>query len=69
MQEAINQVINPLVLSKLAHNGELIRKAEKYLNDALDGRTNTAIWIENPDGTTIILEHGFKIHDVEIELI
>lgn len=69
MQERINRTIDLLVLSKLAHNGELIRKAEKYLNDALDGRTNTRIWIKNPDGTIIKLEHGFKIHDVEIESI
>lgn len=54
--------------STLLHNGSLIRKAEKMLNDllGLNGENHkTYLYIENPDGTVIRLQHGFKIKDYE----
>lgn len=56
-------------LSTLFHNGNLIRQAEKMLNDFLELNTenhNTYLYIENPDGTVIRLQHGFKIKDYEL---
>ena len=56
-------------LSTLFHNGNLIRQAEKMLNDFLELNTenhNTYLYIENPDGTVVRLQHGFKIKDYEL---
>lgn len=55
-------------LSTLLHNGNVIRQAEKMLNDflGLDKENHkTYLYIENPDGTVIRLQHGFKIKDYE----
>ena len=52
--------------SQLVHNGNLVRQAEETLNELLDGSTNTYLYIENPDGTRIGLQYGFKIIDIEI---
>lgn len=55
-------------LSTLFHNGNLIRQAEKMLNDFLELNTenhSTYLYIENPDGTVVELQHGFKIKDYE----
>ena len=55
-------------LSVLLHNGNIIRQAEKMLNDFLDldeESHKTYLYIENPDGTIIRLQHGFKIKDYE----
>ncbi len=48
----------------LAHNGRLIREAEEILQEAVRN-DNAYIYIENPDGTTIKLQRGFKIKDYE----
>lgn len=48
----------------LSHNGRLIREAESILQSAVKGE-HTYIYIENPDGTTIRLQDGFKIKDYE----
>ena len=55
-------------LSTLMHNGNLIRKAEKMLNDLLglnEENHKVYLYIENPDGTVVRLQHGFKIKDYE----
>lgn len=55
-------------LSMLLHNGSLIREAEEILNSFLEMNTEnhkTYLYIENPDGTRICLQRGFKIRDVE----
>lgn len=52
--------------SQLAHNGRIVRNAEKALNSMLDGSINCYLYIVNPDGTRIRLQHGFKIEDYEI---
>ena len=55
-------------LSMLLHNGNLIREAEEILNSFLEMNTEnhkTYLYIENPCGTRICLQHGFKIRDVE----
>jgi flagellar biosynthesis/type III secretory pathway chaperone len=54
--------------SMLLHNGSLVRKAEKMLNDflGLNKENHKAyLYIENPDGTVIRLQQGFKIKDYE----
>ena len=59
--------MNPL--SVLLHNENLIRQAEAMLNSFLELNTDkhrTYLYIENPDGTTIKLQYGFKIKDYEI---
>lgn len=48
----------------LEHNGRLIREAESILQSAVEG-DQTYIYIENPDGTTVRLQKGFKIRDYE----
>ena len=53
--------------TQLLHNGSLVRQAERILTNILND-TNTRIWIENPDGTTIELQKGFKIVDFELIL-
>lgn len=56
-------------LSVLMHNGNLIREAEEMLNSFLELESENHkayLYIENPDGTTICLQHGFKIKDYEI---
>ena len=56
-------------LGTLIHNGSLIRRSEQILNDYLDlNKENhkTCLYIENPDGTCIRLQPGFKIKDYEI---
>lgn len=56
------------VFSMLLHNGNIIREAEESLNSFLEINTDnhkTYLCIENPDGTSICLQHGFKIRDVE----
>jgi len=55
------------VLSALMHNGQLIREAERILQNAVESK-NSYVYIENPDGTTIKLQKGFKIHDYEFAL-
>lgn len=55
-------------LSTLLHNGNIVRRAEKMLNDFLDlneENHGTYLYIENPDGTVIRLQYGFKIKDYE----
>ena len=55
-------------LSTMLHNGSVIRQAEKMLNNFLDlnkDNHKTYLYIENPDGTVIRLQHGFKIKDYE----
>lgn len=47
----------------LMHNGKLIRDAEKLLNQCI--AAGMYIAIKNPDGTTVRLQEGFKIHDYE----
>lgn len=47
----------------LMHNGQLIRNAENLLNECIaDGMY---IAIQNPDGTTVRLQKGFKIYNCE----
>lgn len=56
-------------LSTLVHNGSLVRQAEKMLNSMIDSNTEDHqiyLYIENPDGTTIRLQPGFKIKDYEL---
>lgn len=53
-------------VSQLTHNGNLVKQAEESLNSLLCGKTNTFLSIENPDGTVVRLQHGFKINHLEI---
>ena len=56
------------VLSMLLHNGNIIREAEETLNSFLEMNTENHkiyLYIENPDGTRVALQHGFRIRDVE----
>ena len=58
--------------STLLHNGSLVRKAETILNDLLDlNKENHKVYlyIENPDGTVVRLQHGFKIKDYEYVVV
>lgn len=52
-------------MTALMHNGSLISKAERILQEAVESE-NTWVWIELPDGSTIKLESGFKIRSVEV---
>lgn len=52
-------------LTHLAHNGDLISKAERILQETVLNQ-NAWVWIELPDGSTIRLKPGFKIKSVEI---
>lgn len=52
-------------LSQLAHNGRIVANAEKALNSMLDGSINCYLYIVNPDGTRVRLQHGFKIENYE----
>lgn len=59
--------MNPF--STLIHNEKIIREAESMLNSFLEldsEKHKTFLYIENPDGTTIRLQRGFKIKDYEI---
>lgn len=49
--------------AQLTHNGNVIREAERMLNDALN--SGSYLWLENPDGTIIRLQNGFIIKNVE----
>ena len=52
-------------MAALMHNGNLISKAEKILQEAVEDE-NTWVWIELPDGSTMNLKPGFKINSMEI---
>lgn len=52
-------------MAALMHNGGLISKAERILQEAVESE-NTWVWIELPNGSTIKLEPGFKIKSVEV---
>lgn len=55
--------------AKLAHNGNLINKAEDIMNDYLNVGTSenhkTGLWLENPDGTRVAIQPGFKLYSYE----
>lgn len=54
--------------SMLCHNGNLIREAEEMLNSFLDINSKnhkTYLYVENPDGTRVALQPGFKLIDLE----
>lgn len=61
----MNGKISVGAMAVLMHNGSLITKAEKILQEAVESE-NTLVWIELPDGSTINLKPGFKINSVEI---
>lgn len=50
--------------SAMMRNGNMIKSAEKTLNDAIAAGQYVAV--ENPDGTVVRLQHGFKIRNVEM---
>jgi len=56
--------INISAFKQLYHNGALLEQAKEALYESV--RNGTMIYIEFPNGKTIKLEDGFKIHDVEI---
>lgn len=51
------------VMFSLMHNGRLIRNAENFLNECI--ANGMYITIQNPDGTKVRLQKGFKIHNYE----
>ena len=53
-------------LAHMMHNGKLIRQAENILKDAVQNNIN--VYVENPDGTILKLQDGFKIWDYELIL-
>lgn len=57
--------------SMLVHNGKVIKKAEKVLNDAICDTDNHCcyLYIVNPDGTRIRLQKGFKIESAEFAIV
>ena len=61
-----NQYLLDLVFQQLSYNENIVRRAENALNQLLDGRTKTYLYIKNPDGEKICLKHGFKIEHYEI---
>ena len=58
------ETINLSAFKQLYHNGALLERAKETLYESV--RNGTMIYIELPNGETIKLEDGFKIHDVEI---
>lgn len=58
------ETINISAFKQLYHNGSLLEQAKETLYESV--RNGTMIYIELPNGETIKLEDGFKIHDVEI---
>lgn len=61
-----NQYLLDLLSQQLSHNENIVRRAENTLNELLDGRTKTYLYIKNPDGEKICLKYGFKIEHYEI---
>ena len=61
----MDQTICVGAMAALMHNGSLISKAEKILQEAVEDE-NTWVWIELPDGNKIKLEPGFKIGSMEV---
>jgi hypothetical protein len=51
-------------LAQLTHNGRLIKQAEEILQSAVEN--GISIHFENPDGTILKLQDGFKLHNFEI---
>lgn len=58
-------VISIGAMTALMHNGSLINKAEKILQEAVESE-NTWVWIELTNGSEIRLEPGFKIKSIEV---
>ena len=52
----------------LMHNGYVIHEAERTLQKAVENE-RAHIYVENPDGTTIRLQPGFKIKDYEYAVV
>ena len=52
------------VISAMCHNGKLVKNAESVLNDCI--ASGQYVEIENPDGTTLRLQEGFKIINCEM---
>lgn len=50
-------------LSGLMRNGQRIQNAENFLNECIASGMYVAI--QNPDGTTVRLQKGFKIYNCE----
>lgn len=61
----MNNVISVGAMAALMHNGSLINKAEKILQEAVESE-NTWVWVELSNGSMIKLEPGFKIRSVEV---
>lgn len=61
----MDNVISIGAMTALMHNGSLIDKAEKILQEAVESE-NTWVWVELSNGSTIKLEPGFKIKSVEV---
>lgn len=51
-------------LFALMHNGYVIHEAERALQKAVEN-DRTEIYVENPDGTRVRLQPGFKLIDFE----
>ena len=51
--------------SALAHNASLCDQASKFLEDFAEGE-HSYVWIEKPNGETIMFEKGWKIKTAEI---
>lgn len=55
-------------LSVLAHNGQLIRQAERTLQKMAENE-NCYLYLINPDGTRIRIMAGCRIEDYEMHAI
>ena len=52
------------VISAMCHNGNLVKNAERVLNKCI--ASGQYIAVENPDGTIVRLQEGFKIINCEM---
>ena len=59
--------INYGAFTGLMRNGQRIQNAENFLNECI--ANGMYVTIQNPDGTTVRLQKGFKIHSHEAVII
>ena len=51
------------LMTAMYHNGKIIENVERTLRDCLS--SGIALYLENPDGTTIKIQKGFKLKSYE----